>query len=198
MSVAERVLLLHAGSLGHAAALLRTHDRLHLGAVDQARDVRVRNQIRGQQEVLLERARCSGAAVDGIESGERGGSPHDEPAKVSAGCELQQIQSKHTACLHARDVPECLDQILAILIRVIDNQRSAALAVTTATELAFTGPEFTRLADFCDVWTSTDGFEELEGCFRLGEGEAFGGDYEGDFGDGGDAVPAGLQERRDR
>ena len=72
--------------------------------------------------------------------------------------------------------------------------------MATATELTLAGAEFAGFGDFADVGAGTDGFEEAEGCGRFADGgafEGFRGDDERDFGDGGDAVAAGLEEGGD-
>lgn len=88
LSVAERILLLHTSPLCLAFSLLGTDNGLDFSAVDQTRDIRISDHVRGQQEIFLERAGCGGAAVDGIERCERRGSPDDEAAEMSTWCEL--------------------------------------------------------------------------------------------------------------
>ena len=56
LPITQRVLLLHARTLGLRIALGGPHHGLHLGAVDQAADVRVGDDVRGEQEVFLEAA----------------------------------------------------------------------------------------------------------------------------------------------
>ena len=70
--VLQRVLLLHAGALGARAALDGAHHGLHLGAVDQAADVRVGDQVRGEEEVLFEIRGRRRRAVDVVEGREGG------------------------------------------------------------------------------------------------------------------------------
>ncbi len=171
LTVAERVLLLHPGALGRTLPLLRTHDRLHLGAVDQARDVRIRHHVGGQQEIFLERTGCRGAAVYGVQCGERTGRPHDEATQMSTGCQLQEVESEDAAGFHAGDVSERLDEVLAVFFRVVDDQRPAALAVATVAEFPLAGAELAGFGHFGDVWASTDGFEEVNRGFGLGNGE---------------------------
>lgn len=198
MTIAERVLLLYASPLGGTLPLLRTNHSLHFGAVDQARDVRIRNQVGWQQEILLESTGCGGATVDCIQCRERCGRPHDEPTEMATGSELQQIQREDAARLHTRDISERLDQILPIFLRVVNNQGPTTLTVTTTAEFSLAGAQFARFAHFGDVRAGTDGFEELDGGFGFGDGEGGGVDYEGDFGDGGNAMAAGLEKGGDR
>lgn len=117
---------------------------------------------------------------------------------MSTGCKLQKVQGKNTAGFHTRDVSEGFDEVFPIFVRIVDDQWATALAVTAATEFAFAGAKFAGFIDFGNVWAGTNSFEELNGRFSFGDREAVGGDDEGDFGDGGDAVAAGLEERWDR
>lgn len=99
--VDERVLLLDAGALGASGAAGGAHDGLDLGRVDQAADVGLLDDGRGEEEVLLERGWGGGAAVDFVERGEGRGCPDHETAEVSTGSELEEVEREDGAGLDA-------------------------------------------------------------------------------------------------
>lgn len=92
LSVAERVLLLDVGALGDGVALGLAEHGLHLGAVDQAGDVGVADDVGGEEEVLLDGRGLGGGAVDGVERREGGRGPDDEATQVATGGELKEVQ----------------------------------------------------------------------------------------------------------
>jgi len=82
--VAERVLLLHGPTLRDRSTLDGTQHTLHLRAVNELGDIRLRDDVGWEEEVTLELAGLGGAAVNGVESGEGGGCPDDEAAEVQS------------------------------------------------------------------------------------------------------------------
>lgn len=94
---------------------------------------------------------------------------------MSTWCELKEIERKYGACLHTGDVAECADQVLAVGFGIVDDERSAALAVAATSQFPFTGSELAGSFDFADVWAGTNGFEEGESCGGLGDGRSFEG-----------------------
>lgn len=72
LSVAERVLLLHAGSLGLSITLWCVECGLNFGRVNQAGKVSVGDNVGWEEEILLGGGWGGGGAVDFIE-GSKGG-----------------------------------------------------------------------------------------------------------------------------
>lgn len=197
--VPERVLLLHVGPLGTGLALGLTKDGLDFGGVDQTGNVGVSDKVGRQDEVLLQGRGSSGSAVDLVQSGEGRGSPDDEAAKVTTGGELEEVEREDGGGLNTGDVAESLDELLAIDLGVVDNQRTTALAVTTATELTLTGTDLLGLLDLDKVRTSTNSLQERDSGLGLGQGstlEGLGVDNQGDLRNASDAVTTGEQEGR--
>lgn len=73
LSVAQRVLLLDTSSLGGGIALGLLENGLHFGAVDQAGDVGVGDEVGWEKEVFLQGGWLGGGAVDGIQGFESSG-----------------------------------------------------------------------------------------------------------------------------
>lgn len=200
LSIPQRVLLLHARTLRPRASLGRTHHGLHFRGVDETADVRIGDDVRGEEEVLLERGRGAGGAVDVVERGEGGGGPDDEAAEVAPRRELEEVEREHGRGLDAGDVAEGAHELLAVGVGVVDDQWAAALHVAATAEFALAGAELAGFGHFADVWAGTDGFEETEGGGGFADGgalEGFGGDDKGDFWDGRDAVATGLEQSGD-
>lgn len=199
LAVAERVLLLDTDTLGLGLALGSAENGLDFGRVDETGDVGVGDEVGGKEEVLLESGRSGGAAVDLVESGEGGRGPDDEATEVSTGGELEKVQGEDGRSLNTRNVAESLGQLLAVDLRVVDDERTTALAVAAATHLTLTGAELLRLGDLLDVRSSTDSLQQLNGSLGLGDSsglESLGLDDERNLGDAGDAVTTGEEERR--
>lgn len=115
--------------------------------------------------------------------------------------ELEKVERVDRRRLHTGDVAESLDELPAIRLGVVDNERATALAVTTVTQLTLTGTDLAGLLDLDEVGTGTDGLQQSDGSLGLGDGgtlEGLGLDNQGDFRNTGDAVTAGEQERRNR
>ena len=195
--VAERVLLLHGGALGAGLALGGADDGLDFGGVDETANVSLGDDGGWEEEVLLQRRGGGGGAVDGVEGLEGGGGPDDEASEVAARCELEEVQGEDGGGLDTGDVAESERELSSVHERVVDDEGSAALAVTAATELTLSGAELAGSLDLGDVCAGSDGGEESHGsggaCDR-GVGEDLGVDHERNFWDGGDLVTAGEEE----
>jgi hypothetical protein len=195
--VLERVLLLDVGTLGDGTATDGAEDALNLGAVDELVEVGLGHAVLGEEEVALELRGLGGAAVDGVEGGEGVGRPDDETAKVTTRGELEEVEGVDVAALDTGDVAEGLEELLAVLGRVVDDQGAATLDVATVPQLTLTGAELAGVLDLLDIGGGTDGGEEVDGLGGLlhgtiGEGGA--GDDERDLRDGTDAVATGEEK----
>lgn len=198
--VAQRVLLLDVGTLGNGTTLGGAQDALDFGAVDQTGEIGVGNQVGGQEEVLLQLGGLGGGAVDVVEGLEGGGGPDDETTEVTTGGELEEVEGVDVASLAAGHVAEALNELLAINGRVVDDKRTAALSVTSASHLTLTSSELLGLLGLEHIGTSTNGSQDLEGSSGLGGSgtlEDGGVDNQGNLGDGGDLVATGEQQRSD-
>ena len=198
--VAERVLLLDVDALGAGLTLGAADNGLDFRGVDQAGQVSVGNHGGGQEEVLLEGGGSGGGAVDLVEGLEGGGGPDDEAAEVTTGGELEEVQGEDGGGLNTGNVAEGTDELLAIDLGVVDNQRTAALAEAAVTQLTLTSTELAGLLDLDEVLTGTDSLEEGNGGLGLGESgtlEGLGLNDEGDLGDLGDTVTAGEEQSGD-
>ena len=71
--------------------------------------------------------------------------------------ELEQVKRVHGARLDAGDVAERLDQLFAIDLRVIDDQRPTALTVPTVAQLALAGTNLARSLNLGQISTRTQG-----------------------------------------
>ena len=196
--VAERVLLLHHGALGASFTLGCSQDGLDFRRVDQTGQVCVGDRAGRQDEVLLEGRRSSGAAVDLIEGLESRRAPDDKATQVTTGSKLEEVERVHGRCLNAGDVTECTDELLAIRLRIVDNERAATLAETTVPQLTLTGAQLFGLLHLNELVTSTDGLEELDGTLGLGERttlESLGLDNQRNLRYSSDTVTTGKEER---
>ena len=192
--VLERVLLLDVGALGDGTTTDRTEDALNLRAVDELVEVGLGHAVLGDEEVALELRGLGGAAVDGVEGGEGVGRPDDETAKVSTRCELEEVKGVDVAALNTGDVAEGLEELLAVLGGVVDDEGAATLDVATVPQLTLTGAELAGVLDLLDIGGGTDSLEEVDSLGSLlqgtvGEGGA--GDDEGNLRDGTNAVATG-------
>ena len=195
--ILQRVLLLHTRSLRGRVALRLVEHALHLTAVDETRDIGVADDIAGQEEVGLQLAGLSRGAVDIVEGSEGVRCPDDEATQVTTWCELEEIQGVDWAGLNTRDVAECTDESLAILLVVVNHQWATALTVAAPTHLTFTGAQLAGLLDLDDIWACTDGLQK--GCSNRGLDKSGGfkgsaANDEWNFRDGPDAVAAGEKK----
>ena len=194
MTVTQWVLLLHGAAFVRGIASWFVEDGLDFSAVDEAGDVGVGDDIRGEEEVFLQGGGGSGAAVDGVEGFKGAGGPDDEAAEMASWSELEEVQGEDRAGLNTGDITECTDEVLAIGLGVVDDEWSTALTVTAATEFTLTGAELAGFLHLDDVWAGTDGLEESDGGGGLDKSstlESLGRDDKGNFGDRGDAMTAG-------
>ena len=116
---------------------------------------------------------------------------------MSTGGELEEVQGENRAGLNTGEVSECANQLLAINLWVIDDQRSTALSVTAATELTLTSTELAGVLGLLDVTTGTDSLQQSNGSGGLLDGsigKGSRGDDEGHLGHGADLVTAGEEE----
>lgn len=116
---------------------------------------------------------------------------------MTAGRELEEVEGEDGGGLDTGNVAEGADELLSILIRVVNDERSTALSVAAVSQLTLSGAELLGSLDLLDIGTSTDGLEEGEGCGCLGNsgvGEGGRGNDEGNLGDGGDLVATGEEE----
>ena len=108
--------------------------------------------------------------------------------------ELEQVQAVDGRGLDTGDIAETLDELLAIDLGVVDDQRTAALAVATTTELTLSGAELLGALDLLQVGASTNSLQQSEGSSSLGicgAVEGSGVDYQRNLGDGRDLVATG-------
>jgi len=197
--VAERVLLLDNTTLGAGLTLGSAEDGLDFRRVDETGQISVGNVVGGQEEVLLEGRGGGGGAVDLVKGLEGGGGPDDETTDVTTGGELKEVHGEDGGGLNTGDVAESLDELLAVGLGVVDDQRTAALAVAAVTELTLTSTELLGLLDLDKLVTGTEGLEEGDGGLGLGQSttEGLGLNDEGNLGDLGDTVATGEQKSGD-
>lgn len=195
--VAERVLLLDDGALGDGTTTDRAEHALHLRAVDQLVEVWLGNAVLGKDEVALKLGGLGGGAVDAVESTEGGRGPDHKATEVTTRSELKQVQGVDVADLNTRDVAEGLDDVLAVLGRVNNEERTTALGVPAVPQLALASAELARALDLLNILTSTNSLEEgdsLGGLLDGAIGESGAVDDKRDLGDGGDAVATGEEK----
>lgn len=198
--VAQRVLLLDVSTLGNGTTLGGAQHTLDFRAVDQTGQVGVGDQVGRQEEVLLQLRGLGGGAVDVVEGLEGGGGPDDEATEVTTRGELEEVQGVDVAGLAAGHVAEALDELLAIDGRIVDDKRTAALGVASASHLTLTSSELLGLLGLEHIGTSTNGSQDLEGSGGLGGSSTLedgGVDNQGNLRNGGDLVTAGEEQRGD-
>jgi hypothetical protein len=198
--VAERVLLLDVAALGASLALRSTEDGLDFGGVDQASQISVGNNVLGQEEVLLEGSRAGAVAEDLVEGLEGGGGPDNEATEVTTRGELEEVEGKDGGSLNTGDVAEGTDELLAINLGVVDNERTAALAEAAVPELTLTGTHLAGLGDLDELVTGSESLKKGDGGLGLGESstlEGLGLNNERNLRDVGDAVTASEEKGRD-
>jgi len=115
---------------------------------------------------------------------------------VATRGELEEVERVDGAGLDTGDVAESKDKILAILLGVVDNERTTALSVTATPHLALTSADLAGVASLKDILASADCLEKGNSLLCLLDGKAGGGDNEGNLGDGADRVTAGQKEGR--
>merc|ERR1711988_1840038 len=195
--VPQRVLLLHVGALGDVATADGAEHALHLRAVDQLGDVRLRDGVLREHVVLLELGRLGGGAVDAVERVESGGGPDDEATEVATRGELEQVERVDWASLDTRDVAGGRHDLLAILLRLVDDERAAALSVASAPQLTLAGANLLGELDLLEILASANGLEEVDssrGLLHGSAGECGRRDDERDLRHSAHTVAAGHQE----
>ena len=199
LEVLERVLLLDNTTLGDGTTTGRAEDLLDVAGVDDLRQIGLLHHDGRQEEVLLESRGLGGGAVDLVESGESRRRPDDEAAKVTTRGELEEVERVDGAGLDTGDVAESKNKVLAILLGVVDDERTTALLVAATPQLTLTSADLARVLGLLDVSTGTDSLEKGNGGGGLLDGaisEGGRGDDEGNLGDGGDGVTAGKEKSR--
>jgi hypothetical protein len=107
------------------------------------------------QVVLLEQRRLVEGTEDVVKQLEGTLCPDNEPAKVTAWCKLQEVESPHVDELNTREVTECLDNTV-----IVHNQGATTLVVVAITHLTLAGPEFPGVGHFDNVSIGVQGLEE--------------------------------------
>jgi hypothetical protein len=197
--VAQRVLLLHNGTLGASLALGSAQHGLDFRGVDQAGQIGVGNEVLGQDVVLLESSGGGGAAVDLVKGLEGGGGPDDEATEVATGGELEEVQGEDGRGLNTGDVAESTDKLLAVNLGVVDDEGTTALAEAAVPQLTLTGAHLLGLLDLDEFGASTDSLEQGNGGLGFGNGgvlEGLGLNDQRNLRNVGNAVTASEQERR--
>lgn len=196
--VAQRVLLLDAGTLGQGSTLRSAEDTLDFRAVNQTAEIGLRDNVGRQEEILLELGRLGGGAVDVVKSLESGRGPDNESSEVTTRGQLEEVQGVDRAGLNTGQVAGSRNELLAINLGVVDDQRTTALAVAATSELTLTGTELLGLLSLLDVGSGTDSPQDGQSGAGLGGSSVLENsrvDNEGDFGDRRDLVATGKQQR---
>lgn len=199
LEVLERVLLLYNTALGDGTATGGAEDLLDVAGVDDLGQIGLLHHGGRQEEVLLEGRGLSGGAVDLVESRESRRRPDDETAEVTTRGELEEVERVDGAGLDTGDVAESKDEVLAILLGVVDDERTTALLVAATPHLTLTGANLAGVLGLLDVGTGTDSLEKGDGSGGLLDGAISEGgrrDDEGNLGDGGDGVTTGEEKSR--
>ena len=192
--VAQRVLLLDASTLGQGSALRSAEDTLDFRAVDQTAEIGLRDNVGRQKEVLLELGRLGGGAIDVVKSLESGRGPDNESSEVTTRSKLEKVQGVDGAGLNTGQVAGSRNELLAINLGVVDDQRTTTLAVAAASELTLTSTELLGLLSLLDVGSSTDSSQDGQSGAGLGGGSVLENsrvNNRGDFGNRGDLVATG-------
>lgn len=200
LSVAEGVFLLDSTSLGSGVSLWLAEGGLDFGRVDETGDVSVGDEVGWEEEVLLKGGWDGGGAINGVESSECRGGPDNEATQVSTRGQLEEIKSEDRAGLNAGDVTESFDELFSIDVRVVDDQRSTALAVSPSTHLSLSGTKLARFLYLDEIWAGSEVFEKGDGSLGFSDGvilKCLGVNHQGNFRHVRDTVATGVEERRD-
>lgn len=138
-----------------------------------------------------------GGAVDLVQGLEGSRGPDDEATEVTTRGELEEVEGGDGAGLDTGDVAESSDELLAVNLGVVNDQRATALAVAAATELTLTSTELLGLLGLLDIGTGTNSLQEAEGSSGLGNGSSLKGgrvDDQGNLGDVVDLVATGEEQ----
>jgi hypothetical protein len=136
LSVAQRILLLDIASLGSSVSFWLFQHGLDFGAVDETSDISIADEVGWEEEVLLEDGCFGGGAIDIVESSEGVGSPDDESSQMTTRSELEEIECVDGRGLDTRNIAESTDEFLAISLSIVDDQRAAALSVSSSSEFS--------------------------------------------------------------
>ena len=116
---------------------------------------------------------------------------------MSTWGELKKVERVDWGSLDTWDVAECANELSAILLWVVDDERATALLVTAVPQLSLSGSELARSLNLVNVWTSTDGGQKSDSgrCLCDGcAGESGGRNNERDLWDARDTVTAGEEK----
>jgi len=190
--VDQGVLLLRPGALLHLGISGADHG-LDFCAVDEASNIRVADLGSGENVILLMKRSLVKGSEDLVKKRKSTLSPDDEAAKVTTRSKLEQVQSPDVDKFDTRQVAECLNDAVVL---VIHDKGTTALTVAAVAQLALSGAEFTGVGDLDDIRVSVYALQE--GNSLLGFLKRLGGrgDYERDLGDFLDAVSTSEDERR--
>mmetsp|Transcript_116641 Transcript_116641/g.238594 ORF Transcript_116641/g.238594 Transcript_116641/m.238594 type:complete len:277 (+) Transcript_116641:354-1184(+) len=172
---------------------LGAEHRLHLGAVDDARHVRVLHRGPRQAVTLLQWRAALHGAVDRIEFLEGALCPDDEAAEIAAWRELQQVQAVHRGCLHTGNVPHGPDDTV---ILAVHDQRALAHGVPPVAHLALACAYLLRVDDALELLAATQALQRLQGYLRLLHRLEAVGDHRRELRHIADAVAAGHDQWR--
>lgn len=159
--VLERVLLLAAASVRD---LLGVDDGLDFIGVDETGEVRVGHARAWESVVGLLGRSTVGGSPDAVELVESILGPDDETSHVSSRGELQQVEAFNLASFDTRKIAESLGDTI---VRVVDNERTTTLDVTTVTEFTLTTSQFLGVLGLFGVSQSTSFGEGFEGSLGL-------------------------------
>jgi len=138
-----------------------------------------------------------GGTKDGVEGLEGAFGPDDETTNVTTRGELEEVQSVYVASINTLDVAEGSDErIVSASFLVVDEERSSALNITSASGFTLTSTEAVGVLHSLQVSIEAEERKEGNGILGLGDGVNVGiSNNERDFCEGIDAVSAGLNER---
>ena len=190
-----------------------TDDRLDDIAVDDASDIGVGDLRGGEAKgasistfgvlttntenlhiVLLEGRCLIEGAENLIEKSECTRRPDDETSEVATRSQLEEVEAPDVDELNTREVAESLDDTIVL---VVDNERTAALAMTAVPELALTRAELAGVGHLHDIRVRLELLEESDSLLSLLEALNSRVHYEGNLGNLLDAVTPGENEGRE-
>jgi hypothetical protein len=116
---------------------------------------------------------------------------------VAARSKLKKIQCKNGRGFNTWDIAETMNKLPSVLYRVVDNQRPSTLTMSSTSKFSFTSSEFSRLANFVDIWTSTNSLEKAKSCGSLAQGSVKGdrGNDQRYFWNRGDVMSTSKEQR---
>jgi hypothetical protein len=93
--------------------------------------------------------------------------PYDEATNVATWCKLKEVKATDVDYFNTRKVAERFDNTTVL---VVDNERTAALAVTAIAHLSLTRAKLSRVRNLYNVAVRTKGPEKCNGLLCLLEG----------------------------